>query len=444
MDGTSNIAKHFAEIETSREHKGYFHSVGEALTIVILGTLCGLKNACQISQWADSERARGLPAERFCIEKVPCYYWLLCLLKLVEPKSLNRCLARWTQSLLPEGTEGMTISFNGKTIRSTGKMDRYESPMRIVSAHIAEAGLTLAGLRVDGKSNEIPAVRELISLLEVEGCMIVADAMHCQKETAELIVEKKADYLLNAKDNQPTLRKDIGEYVGDEILRKTMGVFRTFEKNGGRLETRTGFVSHEVEWLAGAGWKNLSCAGAIRRQFEYKGQTSDEWHYYISSRKLTAEELLRHARLEWSVESMHWLLDAHFGEDFCRVEDKNVQQVLNVARKIALNCVKTHRQKTRAKALTFRTAPSAGNRCCGKPCAFSAGGSCVCRRQRRAAGQGPSFASPRGSSGSCPSGHGIRPRQNSRPTPSGGCSLSTSARGLSDRIPLPRQSRLLM
>jgi len=349
MNENSNIANHFADVETSKEHNGYFHSVGEALTIVVLGTLCGLKNVCQISQWADSERVGSLPAERFGIEKVPRCYWLLCLLKIVEPKSLNRCLAKWTQSLLPEGTEGMTISFDGKTIRSTGKMDGYESPMHIVSAHVADAGLTLAGLRADGKSNEIPAVRELISLLEVEGCVIVADAMHCQKETAELIVGKKADYLLNAKDNQPTLKKGIGEYVGDETLRNAMDVFQTFEKNGGRLETRTGFVTHDVEWLAGAGWKNLSCVGAIRRQFERKGQTSDEWHYYISSRKLTAEELLRHARLEWSVESMHWLLDAHFGEDFCRVEDECAQQALNVARKIALNCVKTHKQKTGSK-----------------------------------------------------------------------------------------------
>jgi len=81
--------------------------------------------------------------------------------------------------------------------------------------------LTLAGLRVDGKSNEIPAVCELISFLEVEGCVIVADAMHCQKETAELIVEKKADYLLNTKNNQPTLKKDIG----DDALRNAADFF---------------------------------------------------------------------------------------------------------------------------------------------------------------------------------------------------------------------------
>ena len=86
----------------------------------------------------------------------------------------------------------MTISFDGKTICSTGKMSKYQSPLHIVSAHLAEQEITLASLKVDDKSNEIPAVRDLIGLLEVEGCMIVADAMHCQKETASLVIEKKA------------------------------------------------------------------------------------------------------------------------------------------------------------------------------------------------------------------------------------------------------------
>jgi len=75
----------------------------------------------------------------------------------------------------------MTISFDGKTVCSTGKMDRYDSSLHIISAHLAELGITLAGLKTDGKSNEILAVRELIGMLEVAGCIIVADAMHCQK-----------------------------------------------------------------------------------------------------------------------------------------------------------------------------------------------------------------------------------------------------------------------
>ena len=74
-----------------------------------------------------------------------------------------------------------------------------------------------------------------------------------------------------------------------------------------------------------------------------KTRTSDEWHYYISSRKLTADELLAHARMEWSVETMHWLLDVHFNEDDCRIEDKTVQQNLNIVRKIALNSIKHYK-----------------------------------------------------------------------------------------------------
>jgi predicted transposase YbfD/YdcC len=96
-------------------------------------------------------------------------------------------------------------------------------------------------------------------------------------------------------------------------------------------------------------WQHLSSIGAIHRQFTYKGRTSDDWQYYISSREPTAERLLKHARLEWSVESTHWLLDVHFGGDFCRIEDETVQQVLNTVRKIALNCVKTYKRKSGSK-----------------------------------------------------------------------------------------------
>ena len=350
MDTNIRITEYFATVETVKAHNGYFCSVGEALTIVILGSLCGLRNVSQISQWATNERVKGFLAKHFHIESIPCYYWLLCLLKLIEPKSINQCLTRWAQSLVPAGMTAMTISCDGKTTRSTGKMDRYDRPLHIISAHLAELGITRAGLKMDGTSNEIPAVRELIGMLEVAGCIVVTDAMHCHKETVALIAEKQADYLLNVKDNQVALKNDLEDYVQDSRLREAMDTFTTREKNGGRIAIRTGFVTRAIDWLYGKDeWKNLTCIGAIHRQFTYKGKTSDEWHYYISSRELTAESLVRHARLEWSVESMHWLLDVHFGEDYCRVEDENVQQVLHVVRKIALNCIKTYKAKSNSK-----------------------------------------------------------------------------------------------
>ena len=77
--------------------------------------------------------------------------------------------------------------------------------------------------------------------------------------------------------------------------------------------------------------------------------SASEWHYYISSKALRAEELLHHAREEWSVETMHWLLDVHFDEDRCRVQSKNIQQDLNMLHKCALNMIRIHKRETQSK-----------------------------------------------------------------------------------------------
>jgi predicted transposase YbfD/YdcC len=340
------IIEYFEGVETTRQYQGYFHSVGQALTLLILGSLCGLRNVSQIHQWAGSERISAFLKGRFGIADIPSYYWLLCLLKIVDPASLNLCFVRWAQSLLPESAKGLTLSCDGKTIRSTGRMDSHASAMHIVSAHVGELGLTLGQRAADGKGNEIPAVRELLDLLEVAGCMVVADALNCQRETASAIIAKKADYLPGVKDNQETLKKDIEDYVKDASLRKAMDTAETLEKNRGRIERRTAFATSDVGWLrGGVAWAGLSCIGAIHTRFETKKKVTDEWHYYISSRELTAKDLLRHARLEWGVESMHWLLDVHFAEDFCRAEDANIQQNLNIVRKIALNAIRDYKNR---------------------------------------------------------------------------------------------------
>ena len=344
------IAQYFEDVETTKEYDGYFYKITDAITIVLLGSICGLKNISQIHQWASSDRVKGFLKEKFQVEAVPCYYWLLCLMKLVKPESFNRCFANWAASMLPENREELTLSLDGKTIRSTGKMDSYESPLHIVSAQVAELGITFAQQAVAGKSNEIPAVRELLEQLELGGCLVVADALNCQKETAHTILSGKGDYLLCAKDNQENLKKEIEEYVQDKTLSKSMEKRSETEKNRERIEKRTAFVTSEVGWMQEKeDWEGLKCIGALHTEFETKGVKSSEWHYYISSRVLTAEELLRHARMEWSVETMHWLLDVHFSEDQCRIEDKNIQQNLNMARKLAINLIKRHKERIASK-----------------------------------------------------------------------------------------------
>ena len=167
MENQIRIREYFTEVETTIEHDGYFYSAGEALTIVILGSICGLRNVKQIHQRASHVHVSEFLSKKFDIKKIPCYYWLLCLLKILKPKSLNKCFMHWAQSFLPDSKEGLTLSFDGKTIRSTGKMDKYVSPLHIVSAQVAELGITIGQQSVEGKSNEIPAVRNLIGLSRI-------------------------------------------------------------------------------------------------------------------------------------------------------------------------------------------------------------------------------------------------------------------------------------
>ena len=344
MEKNNSLIDFFADVETAEEHSGYFCSVKETLTIVVLGSFCGLQNVKRIHQWASNVRVKEFLKIYFGIKVIPCYFWILSLMKLILPKSFNLCFIKWVESLIPEKSEGYTVSFDGKTVCSTANMDKYENPLHIVSAHIAELGITFGQQTVYDKSNEIPAVRELIGLLNLEGCMVVADALNCQKETAKAIIDAKADYLLNVKDNHSTLKEDIEDYVQDNDLRKTMDTSSTLEKSRERIEKRTAFVTNDTDWLYGKDeWVELACIGAIHTQFTTLKGTSNEWHYYISSRNLTADELLKHARLEWSVETMHWLLDVHYLEDSCRIEDKHVQQNINMVRKLVLNSIKFYK-----------------------------------------------------------------------------------------------------
>lgn len=346
----NGITEYFEDVELYEEYDGYFCSVPDIITIVIIGSICGLRNIHQIHQWAANDRVSKFLKEKFGINHVPCYYWILSLLKYVRPESLNRCFVDWVYSFMPEKSGDMTISLDGKTICSTLKMEKIKSPLHIISAQVSELGLTLAQRCTDDKSNEIRAVQELLKELKIKGQMVVADALNCQKETAEIIVDQKADYLLCVKDNHPNLKKNIADFVQDTELRETMCTLSKSEKNRGRIETRTAYVTTEIVWLdQEKEWKKLRTIGAIHSEFITKKGTSDEWHYYLSSRELTPEELLHHARMEWSVEAMHWLLDVHFEEDWCRVANKDVQQCLNMFRKAAINLIKNFKIRNNSK-----------------------------------------------------------------------------------------------
>lgn len=346
MSVLGELHRAMLEVEDTARHRGYWYCISDALTIMICGMLCHLQTIDDIHEWSNSDPTKAFLAQEFGIGKLPCRAQFYNILGSVNPEKFSESFNKWVRAALVKSVKGKTIAIDGKTVCSTDKLTPDGRVLHLASAIVSQYGLVLGTQECGTKTGEITAFRELIEMLDVSGAVVVADALHCNAKSAETVIEAGADYLFSVKDNQPILKEEIEYYLRNENLEK----FCKTEKNGGRIEKRTAYVEREIEWIQNPErWKNLACIGAIHTQFEKGGKKSSEWHYYISSASLTAEELLIHARMEWSVEAMHWLLDVHFAEDKTRVWNMNVQKSLNIMRKIAINLARDFKAKTNSK-----------------------------------------------------------------------------------------------
>jgi len=331
----------FEKIKTTAEYEGYYYKVSDVIKIMIMGLLCRLQTMKDIQAWAVSKSVSAMLATRFRIKKIPCYSHFTNIVGLIDSEELNKIFMEFFRKLV-ETVVGKTIAIDGKTVCSTANMDKYKSPLHIASAFVVENGITIGQLAAEGKGKEIPCVQELIRLLDVSGATIVTDALHCQKKTAKEILAAGADYVFSVKKNQKELYNDVSEMIDFkltdkyELLNSPLEKVTKSEKSHGRIDKRTAFVTHEVEWLQTfSKWHGIQSLGAI--------VTESETRYYISSRKLSPLELLTITRNEWAVESMHWQLDVIFNEDRTTLHEENAQKTLNILRKTVLNVVRTYR-----------------------------------------------------------------------------------------------------
>ena len=170
--------------------------------------------------------------------------------------------------------------------------------------------------------------------------------MGCQTDIAKKIREKKADYVLALKDNQPTLHEDVKVYFDwvenenpkDETIDRWKG---KPEKNHGRIETREILVA-PADWLEGKEeWTDIQSIIRYRCTREVDGVQSVSVRHYISSFDTNAENFGDIIRGHWSIENqLHWMLDVVFREDDAKNKKDNSPLNLNILRKIALATLK--------------------------------------------------------------------------------------------------------
>lgn len=188
--------------------------------------------------------------------------------------------------------------------------------------------------------------------LDLYDRLVTADAIHCQYETAEVILDGGGDYLLQLKANRPALHNAVTAYFDLPEVRADLPAAETNDADHGRLEVRRAWVSHDLSWLTGprqaAGDTvlppGLGCLGMIEATVTRDGWTTTTCHYHLSSRPLRPEDYLAAARAHWSIEnSLHKVLDVTFDEDRNRTRKDNAPENLSILRKLALNMLKRAR-----------------------------------------------------------------------------------------------------
>ncbi len=265
----------------------------------------------------------------------------------LNPRELTSCLNEW---LGAECGEKSVVAIDGKTIRGSAN-DKHKA-FHVVSAFVAESQLTLGEVMVPEKTNEITAVPELLDLIDVDGAIVTADAMGCQKKIVEKIQKKKADYVIALKGNQGEFHADVALYLSDND--NDYSKISTVDKGHGRIETRDYVLSTDIAWLPKADcWKGLKSIGMVKTTvFKCKEQKeTTDTRYYISSLS-NAEEFAYAVRKHWAIENqLHWNLDVIFREDSCTAKKDNSPLNLNILRKIAMRLLNDARSGRDTKKL---------------------------------------------------------------------------------------------
>lgn len=249
----------------------------------------------------------------------------------INPSELSECLINW---LSVERKKRSVVAVDGKTICGSG--NNTHKAYHVVSAFIAENQITLGELTVEEKSNEITAVPELLDLIDIDGAIITADAMSCQKKIVRKIIENKADYTIGLKNNQPMLYKDVVDYFSE--FEKELSTVCTRDKGHGRIEKREYRLLTDISWLEQKDdWAGLQAVGTVKSTVWENDNEREFARYFITS--LTdINEFAYSVRKHWSIENqLHWCLDVIFREDSSRARKDNSPLNMNVLRKTALS-----------------------------------------------------------------------------------------------------------
>jgi predicted transposase YbfD/YdcC len=347
------IMDYFEAIPDPRIERKKLHKLYDIIFITITAAICGIENWEDVEEFGEI-RYDWLKTVLELPNGIPSHDTFNRVFSLIDPKALEQCFRQWVQSVA-QITKGQIISIDGKRLCNNGEGGN-KSMIHMVSAWSNANNMVLAQYKVNDKSNEITAIPALLQMLHIEGCLITIDAMGCQKDIAEQIIEQGADYILAVKDNQKHLHDDIKDAFRDGKILQQDTMFNT---GHGRIEKRICSIIEDTDWVCSCkDWKGLKTLIRIESERTQKatGETEKQIRYYITSKKANAKIFNDAVRDHWGIENkLHWVLDVAFGEDKSTKRAGNSAENFSFITKIALNLIKKHDDRRGVKKLSTNT-----------------------------------------------------------------------------------------
>ncbi len=334
------LTEAFSGVVDPRTGPARRHDLTEMILMALCAVLCGADTWVDVAEWAEDNEAW---LKRYLVLEhgTPSHDTFGRVFRLLDAKVFEACFRDWISGLA--GVVAGVVAIDGKT--ACGSRDGHNTALHTISAYATASGLCLGQEHTRGKGNEIPAIKALLDTLALKGCIVTLDAIGCQTEIAQKILDRGGDYLLAVKDNQKDLADALREFFAEGETwgfgSLTISHYQSLEKDHGRIETRQAMWVNDLSWLDKKlrdHWPKLAGIGMIERQREINGTVSIERAYYIGSQGITsAESFAQAARDHWGIEnSLHWVLDITFREDDCRVRKDQAPHNFAALRKFAL------------------------------------------------------------------------------------------------------------
>src|SRR5450755_573578 len=320
-----------AQVPDPRKKRGRRHPLAGLLAVGIAAVIAGSKSFAAIGQWAAEagpEALAVLGAVRGAAEEST----FRRAFALVSPDVLDRVLGAWLWTRAVRAGGRLVIAIDGKTVR--GAKSRGGKAPHLVAALAHGIGAVLGQVAVDERSNEIPAVRDLLkAFASLASAVITIDAMHTQHDTAQVILGRGADYVMTVKANMPTLYKQL-----KKLPWAVPSVSAVSTDHGCRARPTIKAVLAPA-WIEFDGAAQVA---QLRRTVTKKGKKTVEVVYLITSdRDAGPATLAAWVRSHWEIENrLHWVRDVTYQEDNSLVRTGNAPRVMAKLRSLAISLLR--------------------------------------------------------------------------------------------------------